>query len=122
MDAQSGKVRAFPVGEHHLVVVALDAPFIRSSNDKGYEEISSVCVGSVDQENIKGRTYSVAQAWRTDRIPQFPHGANTKSVALFTEATVGVDSRGEVVKLELLGYTLEKGNTRTPFLVKEHLL
>jgi hypothetical protein len=64
----------------------------------------------------------VAQAWRADRIPHFSQGADTNSVALFTEVTVGVDSRGDIVKLEWLGYTVEKGNVRIPVLVVEHLL
>jgi hypothetical protein len=64
----------------------------------------------------------VVQAWRANRIPKFPQGADTKSVALFTEITVGVDSKGEIVKLKWLGYTVEKGNIRTPVLVEEHLL
>jgi hypothetical protein len=67
----------------------------------------------VDQENVKGRTHSVAQAWRADRISQFPQGADTKSVALFTEIAVEIDSKGEIVKLEWLGCIVEKDNIRT---------
>jgi hypothetical protein len=122
MDAITRQVRVYAPTRDKIPRLEMRLRHAQPQNDPRNEEKLIVQGKADDESGNKGRANELQEAWRSHRLPQFPEIADPKGLALFTHIAFGVDSRGQLNRVEWVCYAGQGDRVGASFLVEDHLL